>query len=104
MNPIQLLQRALALFGPDGQNWVNHCPRGDGKECVMTAINRTYDPDEINLEKHDAARLALTHSIPKGYSTKHDVLTLTKFNDNPNTTFQDIKVLFETAIKSLEPI
>lgn len=105
MTAKQLLVNSLNLFGRDGKLWVGKCPDEPHKECVMTSLNRVYQYlGNPGLQVFYSAMAALENNIPAGFKigeSRQD-MRLVRFNDDPNTTFADIKTLYNNAIKSLE--
>jgi hypothetical protein len=89
------LERALATFGPNGEHWT----KGNGTlspqrpfYCTLSAIAKLYlhkDKDEYVVARIKARKyLGSALGNPK----------LADWNDNPNTTWNDVKALFEKAI------
>jgi hypothetical protein len=81
----EILQGALALFGPNGENWVGRFPRS-GEECTVTAIARASGRAE-----------GAADSSWRAFSEINNIDTsLGIWNDN--STWPEVKAAFEKAI------
>jgi hypothetical protein len=89
----EVLQATLAVFGPNGENWV----RGHGGDnpqcCSVTAFYRAKIDNFAEGSGSDAYRLLCRLAKTKEGS-------LSKWNDRPKRKFADVKKLWERAIKS----
>jgi hypothetical protein len=90
---------ALAALGPNGEKWA----QGDknsvlpaGFLCALTACGNVA-PSFFSESPNSfyKIRSALEAQLPKHKSDT----SIARFNDDPETTFADIKALFERAIK-----
>lgn len=98
------LQAALAALGPNGELWAKGAPVSvhvdgidggivpDGFLCAMTACGAVARATEL----FKGMRSTLEAQVPEPF--KHVV----PFNDATETTFADIKALFERAIAATE--
>lgn len=96
----QQLQAALALLGPNGENWTNSSRelRGD-KTCVFFAlldVCGSHDKQwDSSLGWHHKADIVLRKQLPAECFG-----SVVNFNDNH--TFLEVKALFERAIAAAD--
>lgn len=107
MTPKEVLQKALEILGPNGENWGQvTIPRT--KNCAGTAIinavgiNDSLVPDSGNKELMCEALRVLDNAIltkyPGRYVDANCSVLIINFNDHSSTTFPMIKEVFEAAI------
>ena len=92
----KILQKALESLGPNGENWAQETEnvRGHtGKTCAYLAIQRTADSEWFLADQHFRKLLPASSGG-----------SIVEFNDSPETTFEDVKTLFEKAIDSADRI
>lgn len=107
---LSVLREALDLLGPHGEHWTKGTYEdSDGNYCALGAITKaTYGfvyPDPgyqyIGLDRAHTfqdVRLYLCRALPPGDGWK----SIAKFNDFSETTFEDVRQLFERAIQLAE--
>lgn len=78
------LKAALELFGPNGENWVKR-DFSETRHCIILACQVKNAPTYILRTQLD--------NMGRGRS-------LTGYNDDPTTTFEDVRNLFERAIEA----
>lgn len=93
------LQKALELLGPNGENWCkgdedHNISQFPGKFCAMTSLGAACGAKHAFYE----ARSILYQVCPIDAESGQVV----SYNDFPETTFADIKSLFEKAIAAAE--
>lgn len=114
------LQRALAAFGPNGEKWAKGnepikdltggfgvgmgCKVPSGFLCAMTSCGKVTGLDHISfrdpaVQTFQDMRAALENALPQEFRK-----SVVRFNDTPETTFADIKALFERAIAAQEAV
>lgn len=103
--PSVLLADALALLGPNGENWIKRVEKRTVRPwwslglyklhsfCAIGAIH------EVNTDNAKFAAMYLSLAIPNAYSLGGSI---TSYNDNPLRTFPEIKVWFNSAIVAAE--
>jgi hypothetical protein len=109
-NPIKrILEEALALFGPNGENWtkgsyaknrhglrVNVDSTTACKFCAMGAIMRVNPKPFGHLSDASAQ---LQKALTKLHKRTDNFLI--EYNDHKTTTFNDIQKVYQTAIEML---
>ena len=85
------LRKALALFGPNGEKWVNRLP-GNNEYCSVTACAEA-DPTTSFLSATDL----LCSVVGLG-----EFEVLQRWNDAPERTWPEVKAAFEKAIELAE--
>lgn len=99
MTAKELLQKALLVFGPNGENWTKGVVTD--KECSLTALNAALGPDQKLNKEHMAAKdgavVALRAALPAEFRG-----LVSQFNDDLAITFPDVQNLYNKAIQSLE--
>lgn len=109
MNPTQKrLQAALELLGPNGERWTKGAYSNESGHCAIGALrmarqqDQDYGYDPYNPRRADAEALDLAARelgvIPTQWDTTTGRLAM-RFNDNLWTTFDEIRDLFERAIR-----
>jgi hypothetical protein len=78
--------RALELFGPHGEHWIQHKRRDHGRFCAIAAIEEAADGDTF-LRRQAEERLRATIG-------RSPML----WNDTPGQPFSEIKSGFNAAI------
>lgn len=103
--PSQLLAAALALFGPNGENWIQRKEKltvrpwwGLGLVahhafCAIGAIH------EVNTNNESLATAYLATAMPDAPTWGGRI---TSYNDNSNRTFPEIKAWFYSAIAAAQ--
>ena len=86
MKTSEVLRNALALFGPDGQKWIDRCPP-PSKHCSVTAI---YAAANTGREVSDCMDALYGAADVSAFSW------LGAWNDNH--TWPEVKAAFEKAI------
>jgi hypothetical protein len=84
--PEVVLARALELFGPDGERWVQHKRRDRGRFCAIAAIEEAANGDPF-LRRQAEERLRATIG-------RSPML----WNDSPGKPFSEIRAGFMAAI------
>lgn len=100
MNARQILQKTLDLLGPNGEHWCKHAYKtGDGSFCSYGALCESVlnDPDRFHAgSEYTKARLILATQVKLARPNwKSDIID---FNDNTETTFADVRRVFQKAI------
>ena len=84
------LRRALALFGPDGKNWIPYGYRWpQGWFCMVGALEEVMGLTYQETIKTPAYR-ALCEAA--------GVCVIARYNDTPGRTFAEVRSVFERAI------
>jgi hypothetical protein len=86
--PEEVLARALQLFGPNGERWVQHKRRDRGRFCAIAAIEEAAHGDTF-LRRQAEERLRATVG-------RSPML----WNDSPGKQFSEIRAGFAAAIAS----
>ena len=68
---------------------------GHTSYCALGALFATVDIMENGLE---AALRRLANALPEGYLSEFPRDSIVKFNDDPNTTKEDVLLVFKKAI------
>jgi hypothetical protein len=112
------LQAALAAFGPNGEGWgkgpeVGSCFSPEGtKVCALTAAGavsrggKSVQTPESNDLFVKMKKLLHAH-LPSGHTQVidfNDDTQVIDFNDAPETTFEDIRALYNRAIEAADGI
>jgi hypothetical protein len=84
--PEVVLARALALFGPNGEHWVQHKRRDRDRYCAIAAIEEAAQGDPY-LRRQAEERLRATIG-------RAPML----WNDSPGKRFSEIRAAFTAAI------
>lgn len=87
MTTEQVLRDALALFGPNGQQWIKGAYQNNGF-CVVGAVRYCYGPEG-----------PACHLLAIAAGTEYDS-DLERWNDAPERTFADVCAIFKSAIKA----
>lgn len=109
---LSVLREALDLLGPNGEHWTKGTYEdSDGNYCMIGAITKaTYgfvyqdtgrlgDVDERATIFQITRRYLLQAALASSPGVR---LHLTKFNDFSETTFEDVRQVFERAIQLAE--
>lgn len=98
MTPAGVLREALARLD-GGKRWVKGTPHLIPNEtaCAWTAVNLPTGPFDCRVLGR--AQRFLTDAVPRCYAGWRSVI---RFNDDPATTWDDIRALYERAIKLAE--
>jgi hypothetical protein len=97
-NVKKILTHALEILGPNGENWIQNTASEGCKVCLRTAIVRSARDLELPYHEHVSARVRVSKTL--GSINKETCIPL--FNDDPNTTFKDIKSIVELALDETE--
>jgi len=85
------LKKALALLGPNGENWIKGSYYFEGEYCMVGALRAVT----IFWGTQEKMRDYLKRVIDSpSYFGNH----MTVYNDAPERTFQEIKEVFQKAI------
>jgi hypothetical protein len=112
MKSVEILKAALKKFGPRGEHWIQGSYAEDdygrqvsdvsGPEavcwCSVGVLRSVAGPGCRGINK---AIGALVVAI-EGRKCRRNRGVVTSFNDNPDTTFKDVRRVFRGAIRSLE--
>lgn len=90
MTTKEILQKALQLMGPDGENWVPR-PPSICEYCALTAI---YKASKCEASERMRAREHFLYTI--GWSK------IGQWNDAPGRTWDDVKQAFLKAIEAAQ--
>lgn len=91
------LQAALDLFGENGEYWTKGAyMTSTGKYCATGAC--------VQINRYNAALNSLSFggNLRTFIQKTNNIVNLTEYNDRHETTFADIKALFERAIAAAE--
>lgn len=91
MKDSEVLQKALDLMGPNGENWQQLRPGlaySPQKSCMLIAINRAQEALGIFVT-------AIPYAAKLGFSSYTQA---TDFNDAPGRTYPEVRELFEKQI------
>lgn len=95
LTPKEILQKALESFGPNGENWVKTASQRGTERCMVTAIGNVLD----SCAEEYITALQTLHEVVLRQSNTHAFTS--NFNDDPATTFADVKAVYQKAIDSL---
>lgn len=106
MTKLELLRAGLKALGPNGENWgkgmeIYIC----GNECAITALWAGLEISPSDRRSPTQENEFLVKQATKVLQENLPINTgglVSQFNDNPITTFEDVKSLYERSIKSLE--
>jgi hypothetical protein len=84
--PEAVLARALVLFGPDGECWVQHKRRDHGRFCAIAAIEEAANGDPFLRRQAEQQLRAIVGRSPM------------LWNDSPGKLFSEIRAGFTAAI------
>jgi hypothetical protein len=103
----RILFGALFLLGPNGENWTNlyfptkSVEETSGKHCAWTAIGASIQKLKLD-DLPEGRNILATYMNRMVVELGFEIPSLIAFNDNPKTTFANIKELFELAISSIK--
>lgn len=108
---IEILRKAKALFGPDGDNWVIGSLHNDGGYCALGAINKaaTGNPYSVTEEKAgeqpstivDSAGVEIAHAIAIKALSQAVRMDIDDFNDGDDRLFGEVAAAFDKATCNL---
>lgn len=106
MTILELLKAGLVALGPNGEHWGKREKiYQHGNECAITTLWAGMEvayADRYNaLKESEKLVQAATEILRKNLPSNAGGL-VSQFNDDPITTFEDIKSLYERSIQSLE--
>ena len=87
-SPEVVLIRALELFGPDGEHWVQHKRRDRGRFCAIAAIEEAALGDPFLRRQAEEQLRATVGRSPM------------LWNDSPGQPFSQIRAGFTAAIEN----
>jgi hypothetical protein len=94
-NTRSILTNALEMLGSNGENWIkNAASEGPYKVCLRTAIIRSASKLELGPIEGTKAKFAVSKILDS--LNREPCIPL--YNDDPNTTFKDIKFILETTL------
>ena len=88
LTSVEVLEKALELLGPNGENWVNEAPDWD-KHCCVTAIDTVGDN-----RSQEKAKSFLRRVINSNVCS-----LISRWNDAPERTFPEVRAAFLKAIE-----
>lgn len=106
----EVLRTALNLMNNGGEHWVKgkfeyDLPSGEKAYCSVGALNKViYYSGRLAASSLETMKAfsALNFVLRKEYVSTPDYII--QFNDNPSTTWKDIKRVFEEAIEYLDRV
>lgn len=102
MNARQILQAALDRFGPNGEHWTKGAFERDGSFCTVGSLRediRHGDSEFFNKPEYLMAKKLLSVQVKALTGNEyHGPMSLMSFNDAHETTFHDVRRVFQKAI------
>jgi hypothetical protein len=92
--PVRVIDKALELLGPNGENWAKGFMFQHGKFCMCGAIAKASEHMRLKGLRHE---VAVGHLVEMALKEAHEEPVIEQFNDCKPRVFADIRNIMLAA-------